>query len=540
METSSTATTTNPKSSRLGWIKALTVPLIVLVITLVFVLWETFIPKSYFAFSSISIPDELRRQGINENYIKREIIKYIQTDVDSASIKINQLFLSEKSIEDISQNTDLKKKILQKTSKIFSDGRFQIGIGDFKFSYGELVKFLRKRIGKRDIYADITFIKEKNKGDATLTIERSQKTSVFREYSILYDSTRISVKEAFSVLYKKISVAIEEQYDPVVSVLSDYSFSASYDVNNLSWNNNYYKSFEKSTILKKNIATKPNPYQSKWSNMLLASIYEENGLHTQNEDTVSESIKYYKAALSIDTLHSSTINDNIAQVSNYLAQSFTQNPDNDLLQTILKNNKKINSSEQILVCYNRNSNINEATFIGFEKNNNKWDVSFEKIKVNLGTKGFADFQLKIEGDLKAPTGIFTIGSAYGYKNDLTTKMSFITLTNQHLWITDPESADYNKLITGPPTTKKYERMIEPNQLNKYGIIINYNMHPTIKNKGSAITIHVQRKPGFATAGCISMQEKYLKNLIEWLDPAKKPVIAMGVLEEIKYRVLWDK
>jgi L,D-peptidoglycan transpeptidase YkuD (ErfK/YbiS/YcfS/YnhG family) len=69
-------------------------------------------------------------------------------------------------------------------------------------------------------------------------------------------------------------------------------------------------------------------------------------------------------------------------------------------------------------------------------------------------------------------------------------------------------------------------------LYKYGIIIRYNMDEVVKNLGSAIFIHVERRKGAPTAGCVSFEEERMVELIKWLRPGKNPIIIMGTQKEI--------
>jgi L,D-peptidoglycan transpeptidase YkuD (ErfK/YbiS/YcfS/YnhG family) len=46
------------------------------------------------------------------------------------------------------------------------------------------------------------------------------------------------------------------------------------------------------------------------------------------------------------------------------------------------------------------------------------------------------------------------------------------------------------------------------------LVLNYNMKPRIKNKGSAIFIHVAKKNYKKTAGCIALKKAHLINLVK--------------------------
>ena len=109
-------------------------------------------------------------------------------------------------------------------------------------------------------------------------------------------------------------------------------------------------------------------------------------------------------------------------------------------------------------------------------------------KCAIGKNGI--IKEKKEGDGFTPAGIFSLGSLF-YRSDRIKKInSFfnpIPIKSNMFWSDYPESKDYNKLL--------YHADISSESLyrkdNTYDIIlvINYNINPIIKNKGSAIFIH---------------------------------------------------
>jgi L,D-peptidoglycan transpeptidase YkuD (ErfK/YbiS/YcfS/YnhG family) len=44
-------------------------------------------------------------------------------------------------------------------------------------------------------------------------------------------------------------------------------------------------------------------------------------------------------------------------------------------------------------------------------------------------------------------------------------------------------------------------------------VINYNINPTLKNKGSAIFLHIAKKRYQNTKGCIALKKKHLMQLL---------------------------
>lgn len=159
---------------------------------------------------------------------------------------------------------------------------------------------------------------------------------------------------------------------------------------------------------------------------------------------------------------------------------------------------------------------------------------YEKIKdqcVNVytfncvfGKGGIVSYEDKIEGDLKTPSGIYSLGFVFGYGEKPNTNMAYVKITEEDKWIDDPEHPLYNSLVRGATDARSYEIMKRTDNLYKLGIAINYNTEPVIKNKGSAIFIHIWKDCETPTEGCIALDETCIKYIIEWLDPVKKPLI----------------
>ena len=77
-----------------------------------------------------------------------------------------------------------------------------------------------------------------------------------------------------------------------------------------------------------------------------------------------------------------------------------------------------------------------------------------------------------------------------------------------------------------------EKMKREDGLYRHGIVIEYNMDPIVRGKGSAIFLHRWQGKGKSTRGCVAMPEHQILRLLSWLDPAQKPLIIMGTESEL--------
>ena len=147
-----------------------------------------------------------------------------------------------------------------------------------------------------------------------------------------------------------------------------------------------------------------------------------------------------------------------------------------------------------------------------------------KFKCALGKSGIGN--KKTEGDKITPSGSFDIIKIY-YRSDrikkLSSKFRPIRITKKMGWCDDPNSKDYNQLIN-LPAKYTYEKLYRKDNVYDLLIVLNYNIRPTIKNKGSAIFIHVARQNYKKTSGCIALKKNHLTKLIKTIKKDTKVII----------------
>ena len=83
------------------------------------------------------------------------------------------------------------------------------------------------------------------------------------------------------------------------------------------------------------------------------------------------------------------------------------------------------------------------------------------------------------------------------------------------WCDDPLSKNYNKLIK-IPSEYNYEKLYKKDNVYDIILVLNYNMNPVVKNKGSAIFIHVTKENYKKTEGCIAIKKIHLLKIIKEL------------------------
>src|SRR5512139_2329037 len=198
---------------------------------------------------------------------------------------------------------------------------------------------------------------------------------------------------------------------------------------------------------------------------------------------------------------------------------------------IARHTTLIGESEQLIFATSQDASSFRVAIHVLERSNGFWHLVFPTFAGSIGEKGFAAIDKKREGDGKSPSGIFPLGIAFGYDPLVVTRMVYRQATDNDFWVDDVHVEDYNKWVKGKPNAASWEKMKRDDDQYKYGVVIEYNMHPVVKGKGSAIFLHVWKQGG-ATAGCIAMSEEMVLRILGWLDPAKRPLIIMGTESEL--------
>jgi L,D-peptidoglycan transpeptidase YkuD (ErfK/YbiS/YcfS/YnhG family) len=141
-----------------------------------------------------------------------------------------------------------------------------------------------------------------------------------------------------------------------------------------------------------------------------------------------------------------------------------------------------------------------------------------KYRCALG-KGGVNKKIR-EGDNITPKGIFRITKIY-YRSDkiksIKTNINKIKIIKNMGWCDDPISRFYNQEVL-LPNKFGYEKLYRKDNLYDLIAVLNYNSNPIIKNKGSAIFIHIAKKSYKKTKGCIALKKK---DLIEIITQIKK-------------------
>ena len=140
---------------------------------------------------------------------------------------------------------------------------------------------------------------------------------------------------------------------------------------------------------------------------------------------------------------------------------------------------------------------------------------------------------KVEGDGRAPAGIFRLETVYAYEVawGRRTTMPFVAVGANDLFVEDPTSDSYNthiRLDHAPATAwEKKQQMEQGDAAHRLKVFVGHNSHPPTPGRGSAIFLHVWRKQGAVpTTGCTAMSFENLSTVVRWLRPSANPAYVL--------------
>ena len=139
-----------------------------------------------------------------------------------------------------------------------------------------------------------------------------------------------------------------------------------------------------------------------------------------------------------------------------------------------------------------------------------------KVKCAVGKRGITS--KKIEGDKCTPRGKFKLNYILFRKDRVKipkSQLKLVPIKRSFGWCDDIKSKNYNQFIKFP-FNHKAEKLYRSDNIYDIIIVIDYNLKPIRKNKGSAIFLHVAKNNYSPTLGCISVSKKNLKKLVSFV------------------------
>jgi L,D-peptidoglycan transpeptidase YkuD (ErfK/YbiS/YcfS/YnhG family) len=164
-----------------------------------------------------------------------------------------------------------------------------------------------------------------------------------------------------------------------------------------------------------------------------------------------------------------------------------------------------------------------------------WDVEFRATDGRIGYGGLVPARKRVQGSGKTPLGTFRLPWAFGmHPQRQAWDASYRRARPGDYWVLDNQSDYYNRwrnkgaggfrwrLPQSDPNAS--ERLRSYPEQYEFAVTTSFNAGQ-VRHRGGAIFLHVNGRG--ATAGCVSAPRWFLLRTLNRLDPAARPVIAIG-------------
>ena len=126
--------------------------------------------------------------------------------------------------------------------------------------------------------------------------------------------------------------------------------------------------------------------------------------------------------------------------------------------------------------------------------------------------------LKREGDGATPLGVLRVSNVL-YRSDRIqrprTALPVRPVRKEDGWCDAPADRNYNKPVKLPYPASA-ENLWRSDTLYDVVVVLDYNIRPRVRNRGSAVFMHLARPDYSPTAGCIALQRSHLLLLLSRL------------------------
>ncbi|MCW2818065.1 MAG: secreted protein [Marmoricola sp.] len=175
-----------------------------------------------------------------------------------------------------------------------------------------------------------------------------------------------------------------------------------------------------------------------------------------------------------------------------------------------------------------------AAVVLWERGSSGWRAVARAADGRTGYGGLVVGSKRRQGTGTTPLGTYALPTAFGtHAASSSWRLPYHRTTGDDWWVEDNGSAYYNRMrgksqggfrwwLTSGPNTS--ERLADYPRQYEYVVNTGFN-RAQVRYRGAGIFLHVNGRG--ATAGCISAPRWFMRTALARLDPARKPVIAIG-------------
>ena len=169
------------------------------------------------------------------------------------------------------------------------------------------------------------------------------------------------------------------------------------------------------------------------------------------------------------------------------------------------------------------------------RHDGRWVKRLRADDGRIGYGGLVVGTRRRQGTGTTPLGTYPLPWAFGtHSRRAGWDLRYREIRRGDFWVQDNASDHYNRyrakrqggfrwwLRPGDPNAS--ERLTDYGRQYEYAVVVGFNAGQ-VRHRGSGIFLHVNGRG--ATAGCVSAPRRFVRALMNRLDPQRRPVIAVG-------------
>ncbi|MFB6847586.1 L,D-transpeptidase [Streptomyces sp. NPDC056373] len=169
-----------------------------------------------------------------------------------------------------------------------------------------------------------------------------------------------------------------------------------------------------------------------------------------------------------------------------------------------------------------------GTVTWWDREDGRW-VKRGSAPARFGANGLVAGATRKQGTNTTPTGLYGLPYAFGIKAAPSgTAYPYRRVHQDSWWCQDNDSRSYNRWSeprAADCRAAEAEHLITYSAQYAHALVIGFNYERPVRGRGAGIFLHVNGRG--ATAGCVSVPEDAMRQILGWADPARRPHIAVG-------------
>lgn len=160
---------------------------------------------------------------------------------------------------------------------------------------------------------------------------------------------------------------------------------------------------------------------------------------------------------------------------------------------------------------------------GWERDDHgRWQLWLD-VPCGLGKNGLGSAETRREGNLQTPLGDYPLTMAFGLADDPGAALPYRQITPRSYWSSESDET-YNTWVESDRAVRG-EHLADYTEQYRYAIVIGFNMDPPVIGRGSGIFLHCKASDHWYTAGCVSVEESAMVQILRRVGPGARILIA---------------